>query len=352
MSFPKISTFAERAAPLSAIHAKEAFGADFALEGSVRKAGDRTRVTAQLTDTSSGSQIWAERYDRDLEDVFALEDEIVGSILHALGAADGVIEETTRRRVWASGSLAWSAYDSYLRGRDRFYQHGDSGFREAEALFRQAIEQDEKFAPAYSALAWLYFVQFKLFRTHSFDEIRGKARELALQALRLDKTEFRAHWVLGGLFLHEGRRAQCLGEFEKAIAINPNDANLLAWSAEALVYCGEIDEALERCEAAIRLNPNCPDWYHWVMASALFHMGRYEDALAKLDRMSEPEHAGRLKAATYAHLGRNQEAQREAAKFMNLVPTFSISRWASTECYKDSCRVTAIRRRSAPGRTA
>ena len=117
--------------------------------------------------------------------------------------------------------------------------------------------------------------------------------------------------------------------------INPNDANLLAFSAEALVYAGRLDEAVERCERALRINLNCPDWYHWIKAFALFHQGKYGDALAALQRMSSSGYAGRLKAAVYAYLGNQEKAKSEAIQYMNLVPAFSIRKWVKSEHYAD-----------------
>ena len=346
-------SFGTEEKPFSVQQAREQHGARFMLEGSVRRAGERIRVTAQLADAETGTRLWADRYDRDLGDVFNVQDEVVGSILHALGAADGVIERAMRRRSQESRPDILSAYDCYLQARDQFYRHGDEGFDAAESLYRKAIALDGTFARAHSALAWLHFVRFKLFQTASFEDIRTDAYDLAQRALQLDPNDFRAHWVLGGLYLHDGRHEQSVTEFDKALRNNPNDANLLSWSAEVLVYCGRTAEALERCDEAIRLNPNCPDWYHWIRASALFHLGRYDDALAALERMSAPEHAGRLKAATLAHLGRMQEAGREAEAFLRLVPGFSIGKWSRTEFYADPAEleryVDGLRKAGLPG---
>ena len=329
------TTFADREHPPTAKDVQARYGAQFVLEGSVRKAGRRVRVTAQLADMTEDAQLWAERFDRDLEDIFAVQDEIVVSILHALGAADGVLESTMRRKSRSRAADGGTAYNFYLQGRDHFYRHGDAGFEAAEALYEKAISLDPEFGRSYSALAWLHFVRFKLFRTKAFEDIRSIAHDLAQSALRIDKDDFRAHWVLGGLYLHEGKHAQSIAEFDKALRSNPNDANLLAWSAEALVYAGREEDAIERCDRAVQLNPKCPDWYHWIKGSAYFHLGRYEEVLAALERMSATEYAGRLKAAAYAHLGREDEARRETAEFLKLVPGFSISTWARTEYYAD-----------------
>jgi adenylate cyclase len=265
---------------------------------------------------------------------FAVQDEIVGSIVHALGAPDGVLEISERRRSLGIQAKSQTAYDLYLRGRNQF--GGLVGnFEAAERLFQGAIAADAGFAPAYSALAWLYFVRFKMLRTTSFDDIYQKAHDLALEAIRLDQNEYRAHWVLAYLDIHMGKHEQGLAQFERALSINPNDANVLVWLAEALVYAGRANEALERCQRAMRLNPKCPNFYYWVLGFSYFHLGRYEEALAALARMTSPEHAGRLLAATYAHLDRLEEARSAAEAYLKLDPGFSISGWAKTEHYTD-----------------
>ncbi|MDA9981380.1 tetratricopeptide repeat protein [Gammaproteobacteria bacterium] len=314
----------------------EALGAQYVMEGSVRKAGQRVRVTAQLIDAKTDHHLWSERYDRDLDDIFAVQDEVVGSILYALtGAIDGVLEKSVRQRRAEHSTTNMTAYDCYLQGRDHFYHHGNAGFEAAEALYEKAITLDSGFARAYSALAWLHFIRFKLFRTHTFEDIRQTALDLALQSVQLDLNDYRAHWVLGSVYMHDGKHAQSLAEFDRALEINPNDAGLLAFSGQVLIYWGRMDEALERFQRAIRLNPNCPDWYYWVLGMAYFHLGDYEEALRTLQRMSAPQHGRRMLAATYAQLDRLEEARAEAKEYLKVTPNFSIAVWAKSEPYTD-----------------
>jgi adenylate cyclase len=310
-------------------------GVRYVIEGSVRKATNKIRITAQLIDAQSSAHLWAERYDRDLDDIFAVQDEVVGSIVHALGAPDGVLEKSERQRSLGTQAKNLTAYDYYLHGRAEFDRQGVGNFEAAEALFRKAIASDAGFAQAYSALAWLYFLRFKMLRTASFHDIHQKARDLALRAIRLDQNDYRAHWVLGFLYTHMGKHAQGLAQFDRALSINPNDANVLVWSAEVLIYWGRPRDALDRCQRAIRLNPSCPDFYHWLLGFSYFHLGRYEDALAALERMTAPQYARRLLAATYAHLDRPEEAHSEAEEYVKLDPGFSITEWAKTEYYTD-----------------
>ncbi len=329
------STFTYKGKSVRVRDVSEELGAQYVLEGSVRKAGQRIRVTAQLIDAANDRHLWAERYDRDdLDDIFAVQDEVVGSIVYALGAQAGVIEKLARQRSIETSVTNQSAYDCYLQAREHFYRHRDAGFEEAESFYEKAIALDPGFARAYSALAWLHFQRFKTFLTASFESIEQKVLDLALHALRLDPDDYRAHWVLGSLYIHQGKHAQSLAEFDRALRINPNDANLLAFSSETLVYTGRAEEATDRCKRAILLNPNA-DWYWWQLGFSYFHLGRYEDALEALERMTSPDQARRVLAATYAHLGRLEEAHSAAEEFMKVVPNFSIKEWARTEPYTD-----------------
>lgn len=329
------SSFTFKGKSVRARDVSDDLGVQYVLEGSVQKAGQRIRITAQLIDAASDRHLWAESYDRNLDDIFAVQDEVVGSIVHALGATDGALEKSARQRSIEGSATNPSAYDCFLQAREHFYRPGDSGFEEAEALYEKAIQLDPGLGRAYSGLASLYFLRFKLYLTASFEAIEQETLDLALRAVQLDPDDYRAHWVLGRLYCYQGKHAKSLAEFDRALRINPNDANLLAISAEHLVYCGQVDEALERCQRAIRLNLNCPDWYWWQLGFCYFHLGRYEDALEALGRIIALDQSRRLLAATYAHLGRLDEAHYEAEEFMKSFPNFSIKEWSRTEPYTD-----------------
>jgi TolB-like protein/Flp pilus assembly protein TadD len=330
------SSFALKGKSMPAREIGKVLGAQFVLEGTVRKTGaHHLRVTAKLVDTVSERHLWAEAYDRKIDDLFAVQGEVVSAIIHALGATDGAIERSARQLVARMSNTDPTAYDCYLQAQGHFYRHGDSGYDEAEALYEAAIELDPSFARAYSGLAMLYFLRFKKYLTLRFESMEPKAHELAIRAERLDPDDYLAHWVLALLYSYLAKHSQGFAEFERALRINPNDANLLADFAEYLVYCGRADEALGHCQRAIRLNPNCPDFYWWNLGFTYFHLGRYGEALQSLDRMTSPDQARRLLAATYAQLGRIDEARSEADEFMNANPRFSIREWARTEPYID-----------------
>lgn len=329
------STFAFKGKPVPLREIGEALGAQFVLEGSVRKAGQRIRVAAKLIETATDSHLWAEIYDRDLGDIFSVQDEVVSSIVHALGAIDGAIERSARRRLAATPDADLTAYDCYLQAQGHYYRHADSGYKEAERLYEKAIALDPGFARARSALAFLHFQRFKKYFSVPFERIEERTRDLAFVALRLDPDDYLAHWVLGRLYSYLGRQTRSLAEFNRALHINPNDANLLADFADFLVYFGRPEDAITCCQRAIRLNPNCPDWYWWNLAFAYFHLGRYEEAVESLERMTATGQGRRLLAAAYAHLGRLGEARAEAVAFLKANPRFSVAEWARTEPYGD-----------------
>jgi TolB-like protein/Tfp pilus assembly protein PilF len=329
------STFAFKGKPVPVRDIAEDLGVQFVLEGSVRKAGEHIRVTAKLIDSASDRHLWAEIYDRGLDDIFAVQDEVVSSIVHALGAVDGAIEKSVRRDIAGPSDRNLTAYDCYLRAQGHFWRPGDSGFDEAEALFEKAIALDPGFARAHSKLAMLHLLRFKIFLSVPFESIERRAHDLAQRAVQLAPDDYPGHWVLGLLYSYSGKHAQSLAEFGRALHINPNDANLLAEFAEFLVYNERTEDALEHCQRAIRLNPNCPDWYWWNLGFTYYHLGRYEDALASLEHMTSPGQARRLLAAVYAHLGRLDKARSAAEEFLKANPGFSIGEWARTEPYTD-----------------
>jgi TolB-like protein/Tfp pilus assembly protein PilF len=311
-------------------------GAQYVLEGSVRKIGTSVRISAQLIDAESDRHLWAENYDIDPDDAPCVQDEVVGSIIHALGAKDGALEKSARQRCMNTESSDRNAYNYYLQARENFYRPADSGFQRAQECYEKAIALDPEFARAYSGLASLHFLRFKLFLTTSFKSIETKTLDLALHAVRLDPDDYLGHWVLGQLYGFQGKHTQSIAEFDRALHINPNDANLLVVSSEHLVYCGLMEQAQERCRLAIRLNPNCPDLYWWHLGFARFHLGNYEGALQALQKMTSPDQAQRLLSAVYAHLGRLEEARAVADNYIMDNPAFSIQEWAMTEPYTES----------------
>jgi len=331
----RTSSFAVKDQALGTREIAKKLGARFLVTGSARRLGQRVRVSAQLVDAVDDRQLWAERYDRSLEDIFAVQDEVVGSIVHAIGTGDGVIERSYRHQAKQEPETSLNAYDCFLRARDYFYLAYDTGYDQAERMYEKAIELDPNFARAHSALAWLVFLRFKHLRATSFEAVEARALELASRSINLDPSDYRGHWALAGIYSYQKKHAQSLAAILRATQINPNDADLLAWSSGVYIHAGRLETALSACQRAIRLNPNCPNWYWWELGQVYFHQARYDDALSTLQKMSEPGQAHRLLAATLAHLGRLEEAATHASAFLELVPSFSVKEFSDTEPFQD-----------------
>lgn len=283
----------------------------YVVEGSVRKAGDRVRVTAQLIDAASGNHLWADRYDRELVDIFALQDEITQNIVSIL---PGRLEDADAERARRKQTANMTAYDHVLLGLTRFRRFTCDENAAAREAFRKAIALDPFYAHAHALLAltdvWDVFADWQ---NRSLDE----ALEAAQRALTLDDYNSLPHAILGYILFQRKQDAEAEIEFQRAITLNPNDADAIAFKANVLVYFGRWEEALELIGKAMRLNPIPPSWYYWFQGLAL-HSGRdYEAAMRvirKIHPQLRPGHA--YLAACLAHLNRMDEARTELDAFV------------------------------------
>jgi adenylate cyclase len=287
-------------------------GVAYVLEGSVRRAGNRVRITAQLIDAESGSHIWADRFDRELADVFAVQDEITLKIVGMLtrGLEDDALERAQRKP-----PEKISAYEHWLRGK-RLYWTYDQDNLQARRHFESAARIDPSYSRAYSGLAVTW--QMEALSFSNVDESRvcyERSMEFAEKALKLDETDYQAHisiaWTL--LYRHDYERMK--KHVDRAIQLNPNDADILAHAAYLLAMYGEADLAVTRGEAAIRLNPRHPDWYLALQGMALFAARRYPEALALREKVAEYFiDSTFIGAAILAHMGRLSEARQWAER--------------------------------------
>jgi len=287
-------------------------GVRYVAEGSIRKIGSRMRVTVQLLDGASGYSLWTERYDRELEDIFALQDEIVRSIVAALpGRLEDAGREIARRKPTAS----ITAYDLVLLGNERWRQLAVKDMAEARQLFRDAVALDPQYARAHANIAWTIVCDAFLESpaTATLDDALGEIET----ALDIDGGDAWAHGVFAQLLFlrHEDDKAEI--HFSRALALNPNDADVAAVFANILVYWGRWREALTWIGAAKRLNPFPPNLYHWYHALALYSGHEYEQAIKALMEARSPDRWSHgLLAACYAQMGWLGEARSEAEAFV------------------------------------
>ena len=213
----------------------------YQVEGSVRQTGDRVRVTAQLVDTN-GQVLWSARFDEALADVFVLQDKITAQIAGALAIR---VSQAEQRRVFAKPTESLEAYDYVLRARPALLHPTRANHVEARTLLRRAIELDPNYAAAYAALAETYYGAPSMGWAESPADFLNRAEEMANKALSLNNSDVRAHVILGRIHIFYHRYDEARAELDRAIAINPNDANGLAGRGNILMWSGQTDAAIE-----------------------------------------------------------------------------------------------------------
>jgi len=329
------SVFTYKGKPVKVEEVGRQLGVRYVLEGSVRKANDRVRITAQLVDANTGGHLWAERYDRDLKNIFSLQDEVTQKIVQAL-----VVKLTgdEQKRLSHKGTDNLEAYDCTLRGLDYFFRFTKKTNTQAREMFERAIDLDPKYASAYSLLGFTYWMDWA-FGWSQDPQSLEQASELAQEAISLDDSVSGAHSLLGKVYLWKKQYDQAIAELEKTIALNPNNADGLAGLGEILCFAGRPKEAIAVLKKAIRLNPIPPVWYFHGLGHAYFLTGHYEKAVAALKRVLNrnpnfwPAHI--YLAASYIGLGQEEEARAETAEILRIIPQFSLEVKRHRLPYKD-----------------
>ncbi|MFB0505403.1 MAG: adenylate/guanylate cyclase domain-containing protein [Thermodesulfobacteriota bacterium] len=309
------STFIYKGRPVKVQQVSEELGVRYVLEGGVRKAGDRVRITAQLIDAITGRHLWAERYDGAIGDVFALQDKVTRKIVAAL-AVKLTLEE--KDLVANTGTENVAAYDAFLQGREHYNLHTRKDMAKAVASLKKAIELDPNYGRAHAMLAVAYSASAN--RGWARDLGWSNADSLAEKHLRLamenpTASAYRAAaWIHGWKAEHE----EAIAEAERAISLEPNNAHSYHAMGGALIYAGRSKEAIDSYKKAMRLNPHYPAQYLWFLGLAQFCVGQLEEAATSFERARKrnPRLAVWPLAATYAHLGREQEAADMLAEYM------------------------------------
>jgi adenylate cyclase len=288
-------------------------GVRYVLEGSVRRGGNRVRVTAQLIDTFTSAHIWAERYDRDLTDIFAVQDEITASVACIIEPALFAAEQ---ERVLRKPPDRLDAWEAYQRGMWHFNKYGVEENKIAQDFFRQAIALDPDFAPGHHGLAFALFFDFWLYSARSATEALDVARAEARLAVTLDDRDAIAHSVLA--LLTQGLSSDwgsSIAEARAALALNPNSASGLAILGGTLMTGGDAREGIDCLRQALRASPNDPLAWAWLymVGSCHFQLRDFEAALQTHHEVKRlrPQHAMAhlYIAASLAYLGRSDEAR-------------------------------------------
>jgi adenylate cyclase len=335
-------------------------GVRYVLEGSVRRSGDRIRITAQLIDATTGAHRWAERHDRELHDVFAVQDEVARAIVAILAAH---VNRAETERALLKPPAAWDAYDFYLRGAEAFFlhlsRHTKTSLYDARCLLEQSLAIDPHYARAYAMLSRTYVYAY----TEPFDCDYGslaavdRAVELAETAVRLDPRLPQAHAQLGYVLLFRHQHDAAIAAFERAFALNPNFVDNRF--AIVLTYAGEPERAIEVLKAKLRLDPFRPVTCSLGGVSIAYYMlKRYGDAVRLFRECASclPDiQAPHLwLACASAQLGRIEEARAEAAEVLRINPGFTIEQWKRLNLFKNpkdaEHRIDGMRKAGLPER--
>ena len=311
------SSFTYKGKPVKVRQVAEDLGVRYVLEGSVRRSGDRVRITAQLIDTSTGGHLWGERYDRELVDIFALQDEISEKVVTALKVR---LTESEQEQVGHRYTDNVEAYDLYLRGREHQLR-GTKGYDQAKQLFEQAIELDPEFAAAYAELSFAHW---------EFLKVKGQeqAFEAAQKAVALDDSLPLAHTRLAWAYLRKRQHEQAIRQAKRAIELDPNFAEGYSILGEILNSAGRPEEGIGFVEKAMRLDPHYPASYLFRLGQSYYMMGQNQKAIVIFERARDrnpddkPPHMHLI--ILYAEEGQMDKAQAEIESILALIPNESV----------------------------
>jgi TolB-like protein/Tfp pilus assembly protein PilF len=324
------STEVYRGKPVDVRNVGRDLGVRYVLEGSIQSINERIRVSAQLIEADSGGHIWSERYDRPVDDLFAVQNDVTQRIAATIAGSEGAVAEAERTLLRRKPPVNLTAFDTYLLAIEAKHKVTREGLSEAESLFRKAIELDPHMARAYYGLATVQMYLIDLGLAPSVDEALSTMMDEAEKAVELDPDDGKAHLALGGAYAYQGKAQQALAEFDRAETLSPSDADLLlviAWSIPAF---GETERAVNLAERALKLNPHYPDWYNRGLGYVFFFGEQYDKSVKYRLLVKEPaalDYA--FLAMAYAYLGRTGDAEAAAANVKNLDPTWIAERYLS-----------------------
>jgi adenylate cyclase len=338
------STFTYKNRPVDIRQVARELGVRYLLEGSVRRAGDRLRVAAELIEAVSGTHVWAERYDRPVRDVFDVQDEITKEIVLALSIelADG-----ERARVFGRSTRSLEAWLAAMRGFEHWAEGSPKGIREARVHFERAASIDPNYTIAWAFIGWTHFTEVRFGFSADPRASLAKAAELAEKCIAMSPDDPQAHGIRAGVWVVQGRFDDAVRECEIAIAGAPSDAYLWCLFGRVLVCAGDAARGERALREAMQLNPFHPSYYRGILGNALEELGRNAEAIEILTESvrRDPDYfSGHLRLASLYGLGEQIEpAKAELAAALRINPKFTIamaetfyasSNKASTERFK------------------
>ena len=309
-------------------------GVKYVLEGSVRKIGDRVRITAQLIDSKSEGHIWAERYDRDMNDIFSLQDEVREKIVAALAVQ---MTSDDKKRIMTPKPRSIEAYDDYLKAKDLCNSKDLEEIKQGRELLQKVIAIDPSFAKAYSDMGKTYFTQW-IFGSDKDQAILNKVFEYGMKAITINPDEPSGYSQLAHYYLWTKQHDSGIKEIKKAIALDPNNSEWLATYGELLTYADLPEEGIEHLLKAMRLDPKYPVWYLYGVGHAYWLIDDYDKAIAALEKAVEQDPGFwppfLILALCYEHKGMTEESRQAAQKALAQNPNLPNEDWEQIVPYK------------------
>jgi TolB-like protein len=326
------STFAYQGREISDRDAAAELGAQFLVRGSVRRAGNRVRINVQLLDAHAGSTLWAHRFDREIEDVFVVQDELSSTIVSTLA---GRVEAARLAKARRAPPERLDAYDYVLRGKEHHHRYTAEDCRAAIEMFEHAVDSDPGYAVAH---AWLAcgLGQAMAYRPDEYDALLDGAQVAAERGLELDPSDSECLRILAQISLMRRNLQRAIRYQEQGLFLNPNDDRSVCAMGEILSYAGRSEEAEDWVRKAMRLNPYHPPRYWSHLARALFHQGRHREALDALQNIRAPRVRERgFQVAAASALGDSEEIAKSVAALREVVPDFDPERFLQQLPYED-----------------
>ena len=296
------------------------------LEGSVRKAGDRVRVTAQLIDTQTAHHIWADRYDRKLTDIFAVQDDVTQNIVSALSLH---LTDQDRVALARKGALNIQAYELFLRGQSLYRGRTKETNKQAEEILKEAISLDPSYARAYGTLALTLTQRSIAGWAENAQEGLDRALELARTAVSIDGQSPQAYWSLSFVHMFRGEHHESVDAVQRSIALSPSYADAYGMLAFVKNYMGEAEESIELIHKAMALNPNYSWDYLWNLGFAYYTLGEFEKANEYLEQAQNRNPNIRnlflFRAITFVELGMQDDAEWEIEQLLQIYPDLTVT---------------------------
>lgn len=322
------STFIYRNRNVPLLQVGDELGVQYVVTGTIRKTVTRLRLTVELFDCHKNMPMWRERYSRDIDDIFELQDEIT-DLISAGVAVQTQSAQKTEGRIQIPALI--ETYTLVLQGQQKIFKYNREQNVEARKMYEAALENESDYSRAMAALSRTHNLDWRYCWTDYPEHALKKAHELAQESVLVDPLDARGYGELGFVNLYCKDHEASLAAFETARHLNPNDTDILSNMGDALAHCGRSEEAIGLLERALLLNPFYPDQYLWYLGGAYFNLRQYEQSIKTIKRMNSPTEGRRLLAACYAYMGRKEEARAEAAKVLEAYPNFSLSHWENVQ---------------------